>query len=276
MPRSARFTGTTGLVDATRVGPPALAHNQSVYGALTRLLDGQPPTLLWLAVAGPLRSPSWSSAPAGGAAATGCSAPAWPRWPCWSPRRSRGRTTGCGRCRCRWRCGSAAGWAAAAWIAVFVARPFVWPPYGEGREYGWSWPEHLVGNAYLICAIGVVAWAAAQAARRQGTSVLPGMTVGGHSQRVVAGEVGVHGVPARGARQVVRQVPPRAVTGGLNGVPHGRAFRCSVGVVPHQLHERLIAEIRQPRRIGFPLPCRPGPGGIASMRASLPEASRTG
>ena len=43
-----------GLVDARRVGPPALAHNQSAYGALTRLLDGPPPTLLWLAVAGPL------------------------------------------------------------------------------------------------------------------------------------------------------------------------------------------------------------------------------
>ena len=37
-----------------------------------------------------------------------------------------------------------------AWTAVFVARPFVWLPYGEGRELAWSWPEHLVGNAYLI------------------------------------------------------------------------------------------------------------------------------
>ena len=54
-------------------------------------------------------SRSWSSAPAGGGAATGCSAPAWERWRCCSPRRSRGRTTGCGRCRSRWCCGSAAG-----------------------------------------------------------------------------------------------------------------------------------------------------------------------
>ena len=30
-------------------------------------------------------------------------------WRCCSPRRSRGRTTGCGRCRSRWRCGSATG-----------------------------------------------------------------------------------------------------------------------------------------------------------------------
>ena len=52
---------------------------------------------------------SWSSVPSGGAAATGCSAPAWERWPCCWPRRSRGRTTGCGRCRSRSRCGSTAG-----------------------------------------------------------------------------------------------------------------------------------------------------------------------
>ena len=44
--------------------------------------------------------------------------------------------------------------AGARLVAVFVARPFVWLPYGEGRELEWSWPEHLVGNAYLICALG--------------------------------------------------------------------------------------------------------------------------
>ena len=44
MPGSAATYWTDGLVDAGRVGPPALAHNQSVYGALTRLLDGPPPT----------------------------------------------------------------------------------------------------------------------------------------------------------------------------------------------------------------------------------------
>ena len=54
MPGPAATYWTARLVDAGRVGPPALAHNQSVYGALTRLLDGPPPTLLWLAVAGPL------------------------------------------------------------------------------------------------------------------------------------------------------------------------------------------------------------------------------
>ena len=161
-PGSAATYWADGLVDAGRVGPPALAHNQSVYGALTRLLDGPPPTLLWLAVAGTARrSRCWSSAPAGGGAATGCSAPAWGRWPCCSPRRSRGRTTGCGRCRSRWCCGSAAGGRPSAWTAVFVARPVLWPPYGRGREYGWSPLEHLVGNAYLLAALAFSVWAAA-------------------------------------------------------------------------------------------------------------------
>ena len=45
---------TDGLLDPGRVGPPALAHNQSVSGALTRVLDPPPPTVLWLAVAVPL------------------------------------------------------------------------------------------------------------------------------------------------------------------------------------------------------------------------------
>ncbi len=54
MPSAAANYWTDGLFDATRVGPPALAHNQSVYGALTRILDDPPSTLLWLAVAGPL------------------------------------------------------------------------------------------------------------------------------------------------------------------------------------------------------------------------------
>ncbi len=53
------------------------------------------------------RSQSWSSQPDGGGAATGYSAPALEQWPCCSPPRSRGRTTGCGRCRSRWCCGNA-------------------------------------------------------------------------------------------------------------------------------------------------------------------------
>jgi alpha-1,2-mannosyltransferase len=54
---------------------------------------------------------------------------------------------------------------AAVVAAVFVARPFVWLPWGDGAEYGWSWWQHLVGDAYLWCSLGVVVWAV-RAARR--------------------------------------------------------------------------------------------------------------
>ena len=50
-------------------------------------------------------------------------------------------------------------WAAAAWTAVLVARPILWPPWGEGRELDWRWFEHLVGNAYLLAALAVGIWA---------------------------------------------------------------------------------------------------------------------
>ncbi len=181
-PASSTAYWSDRLVDATRVGPPALAHNQSAYGALTRLLDGEPPTLLWLAVAGALslvtllvaahwwrRGDRVLGTCLAALAMLVASPIAWSHHWVWAVPLSlalweRSRVV------------------AIAWVAVFVARPFVWLPYGEGRELAWSWPEHLVGNAYLICAIGLVAWAAAQAARLQGTSVLPGMTVGGHSQ----------------------------------------------------------------------------------------------
>ena len=133
-----------------------MAHNQSVYGALTRLLDGPPPTLLWLAVAGPLslavlvvgaavvapRRPG-ARAPASAAMAMLIASPvSWSHHWVWAVpvalvlwERSR--------------------WGAVAWTAVFVARPFVWPPWGQGREYGWSALEHLVGNAYLWAALGL-------------------------------------------------------------------------------------------------------------------------
>jgi alpha-1,2-mannosyltransferase len=57
-------------------------------------------------------------------------------------------------------------WLAAAWAAVFVARPIVWPPYSRNREFAWGPFDHLVGNAYLLAALAVSAWAAAELYRR--------------------------------------------------------------------------------------------------------------
>jgi len=172
MPGSAAMYWADNLLDARRIGPPALAHNQSVYGALTRLLDGPPPTWVWLAVAGPLslavlvvgagwwrRGDRVLGASLGAMAMLLASPISWSHHWVWAVpvalvlwERSR--------------------WAGLAWTAVFVARPVVWPPYSSGREYGWSLPEHLVGNAYLLAALAFSVWAAATLSRRVGSARL--------------------------------------------------------------------------------------------------------
>ncbi len=159
LPGASATYWTDRLVDAARVGPPALAHNQSVYGTLTRLLDGPPPTLLWLAVAGPLalailvvgarwwRHGDRALGTCLAALAMLLASPvSWSHHWVWAVpiavvlwERSR--------------------WAAAAWSAVFVARPIVWPPYGQGREYAWGPLDHLVGNGYVLAALVLSVWA---------------------------------------------------------------------------------------------------------------------
>jgi alpha-1,2-mannosyltransferase len=57
--------------------------------------------------------------------------------------------------------------AALAWAAVFVARPIVWPPWGQGREYGWGWFGQVPGNAYLLAALALTV-VAARALNRPG------------------------------------------------------------------------------------------------------------
>jgi alpha-1,2-mannosyltransferase len=172
-PGSAATYWAHRLVDAGRVGPPALAHNQSVYGALTRLLDGPPPTLLWLAVAGPLalallvvgagwwrRGDRVLGTCLGAVAMLLASPISWSHHWVWAVpvalalwERNR--------------------WASVAWTAVFVARPIVWPPYAHGREYEWGPAEHLVGNAYLLAALALSVWAAATLNRRVDRAALP-------------------------------------------------------------------------------------------------------
>ncbi len=187
MPGSAAAYWNGHLVDPSRVGPPALAHNQSVYGALTRLLDGGPPLLLWLGVTGLLSL---------AVLAVGV---VW--W------RRGDRVLGTCLAALAMLIASPVSWShhwvwavpvalavwernrfvAVAWTAVFVARPVVWPPYGEGREYGWGPWEHLVGNAYLIAALALSAWAATTLIRSRGqaassSSTVPGMTVAAQAQ----------------------------------------------------------------------------------------------
>jgi len=170
LPGSAAYWAD-GLVDGGRVGPPALAHNQSVYGALTRLLDGPPPMLLWLAVAGPLSlavlvvGARWwrlgdrvLGSCLGALAMLLASPVSWSHhwvWAVpvalalWERRR----------------------WAGAAWTAVFVTRPILWPPHAQDREFGWNPADHVVGNVYLLAALTVSVWAAAVSLNhREGSS----------------------------------------------------------------------------------------------------------
>jgi len=146
------------LLDPTRVGPPSLAHNQSISGVLTRLFDEPPTTLLWMAVAGPI------------AIATVLVAAAW--W------RRGDRVLGAGLGALAMLLASPVSWshhwvwavpialalaersrvAAALWAGVFVARPILWPPWGERREYGWHWYDHLDGNAYVLATLALIGW----------------------------------------------------------------------------------------------------------------------
>jgi alpha-1,2-mannosyltransferase len=167
-PGSAKTYWADNLVDAGRVGPPESAYNQSVSGALTRLLDGPPPILLWLAVAGPLAL----TVVAVGAV--------------WWRRGDRVLGTGLGALAMllaspvswshHWVWAAPIGlalwdrsrWAGVGWTAVFVAHPYTWPPWGDRREYGWSPIDHVPGNAYLLVALALSGWAAARLSRRVG------------------------------------------------------------------------------------------------------------
>lgn len=159
MPGPAASYWTHGLLDPERVGPPALAHNQSVNGALTRVLDGPPPAVVWLTLVGPVAlAVLWTAA-------------RWWRWDrvlgtclaalamllaapiAWSHH----RVWAVPLALALW---DRSRWAAAAWAAVFVARPMLWLPWGDGREHGWRPVDHVIGNAYVVAALVVCAVAA--------------------------------------------------------------------------------------------------------------------
>ena len=150
---------TDRLLDPSRVGPPTLAHNQSVHGALTRLLDSAPPPQLWLVVAGPLalavllvaagwwrRGDRVLGTCLGAMAMLIASPVAWSHHWVWAVPAA----------LVLWEHDRRA---AAAWTAVFAARPILWPPWGEGRELEWGALDQVVGNAYLLAALALTAWA---------------------------------------------------------------------------------------------------------------------
>jgi len=172
LPGSATTYWTDGLLEPGRVGPPALAHNQSVTGTLTRLLDQTPEALVWLVVAGPLALAAVLTAAAvwrrgdrvlgtcvGALAMLLASPVSWSHHWVWAVpvalalwERQR--------------------WAAVVWTLVFVTRPIIWPPWGEGREYDWGALDHLLGNAYVLAALAVVTWAALNRERARSVSMV--------------------------------------------------------------------------------------------------------
>jgi alpha-1,2-mannosyltransferase len=152
-----------------------------VYGALTRILDEPPSTLLWLAVAGPIalavllvgaawwrRGDRVLGTCLGALAMLLASPVSWSHHWVWVLPMA---LVLWGRSR----------WAAVAWTAVFVARPILWPPWGEHREFDWSLLDQVVGNAYLLAAVVVAVWAGVmvQATAR---SAEPGSTTGAQTQ----------------------------------------------------------------------------------------------
>lgn len=159
-PAAAMTYWTDNLVKAGRVGPPELAHNQSVLGLLTRLLDHPPSTRLWLVIAGPIA-----------VAVVLVAAMCWRRGD---------RVLGTGLGALAMLLASPVSWShhwvwavpvgvalwqrsrpvSLLWTAVFLFRPFVWPPWGDRREYRWGPIDHLVGNAYVLAALALTLWVA--------------------------------------------------------------------------------------------------------------------
>ncbi|WP_229069198.1 glycosyltransferase 87 family protein [Actinoplanes sp. DH11] len=168
IPGSAKAYWTDNLINAGRVGPPEMAHNQSVFGVLTRLLDGVPPTLLWLAVAGPIalavvvlgavwwrRGDRVLGAGFGALAMLLASPVSWSHHWVWAVPIGLALWT-------------YNRWASVLWTVVFLVRPFVWPPWRHRREYGWGPIEHIVGNAYVLAALALFVWAVVMLIRRAG------------------------------------------------------------------------------------------------------------
>jgi alpha-1,2-mannosyltransferase len=224
MPGASATYWSDRLVDASRVGPPGLAHNQSVYGALTRLLDGEPSTWLWLVVAGPLALTAtlvavgwWRRDRVLGTCLTAVgmlllSPVSWSHHWVWALPLALALWEHSRR-------------VALACTVVLVLRPMLWAPWGEQREYGWSPVEHLVGNGYLLAALSLTAWAALR---------LRALT-SGHSAAA--------GPPIRGPRAT--QWPEVgdgvAVGEGSDHTPSSQA-RCSTARGPARSHPRSATQ----------------------------------
>lgn len=163
MPSAAVSYWTDVLWDPSRVGGVEFTSNQSVPGVLTRLLGAEPPTLLWLAIAGPL--------------SLGILLVAAVWW------RRGARDLGLCLGAISMLLASPISWShhwvwaapialvlariltplvTAAWLVVFASACIWWPPHREGRELGWSLLDQTMGNAYLWAGLAFAAYALVQ------------------------------------------------------------------------------------------------------------------
>jgi alpha-1,2-mannosyltransferase len=161
------------LWDEGRVGGVPYAGNQSMLAGLFRLLGHEPSTLLWFVVAGAaafgvllVAAAAWRSglrplAVCLAAVATLVASPiSWSHHWVWAaPMAVALATSG--------RLGRNIAWTAAgAWVLVFASTCIWWPPHRNDTELAWTTAEQIAGNAYLLAALLVTAYAAVLATRR--------------------------------------------------------------------------------------------------------------
>lgn len=157
------------LWDPARIGGLSFASNQSANGVLVRLLGHEPPTLLWLAVAGSLagallvlgglwwrRGRTDLALVLGTLAMLLASPVSWSHHWVWAAPAA----------VVLWR-GSRP--VAVAWAALFASACIWWPPHRDDRELAWGALDHVVGNAYVWAALLVGGWAAATYVRAGST-----------------------------------------------------------------------------------------------------------
>ena len=165
LPAAAATYWTHAVWDSGRVGGSEYIRNQSIYGAMTRILGAEPSTLGWLVATVPvtmavlvLAARLWR----GGARDTGlCMAAAamllaspisWDHHWVW------------GVPALLLLVGRANATVAAAWAVLLFAGGRLWVRNGERVELHWTWWENIWGNAYVWAALLAAGWVALMAA----------------------------------------------------------------------------------------------------------------